>query len=1277
MRWGVGRPGFGRTLVMRAAASVLLAVLLLAGGATVARADGVAAFSSPEPAPGTVVTTLKPNVGVYATDAAGIVSGSLTVDGSSAGTFYLYYPIGHWEEDYDSCEVWWVVDDYTVARPTFIPATNLSYGVHTAVASVTNASGQTSTFSWQFTVDRTPVISAIQPSAGAVVLTGQPLISVTVDDNSSALDGYMTVDGVQVAPAYDSATKTFTYTPPTPLADRAQHTVYFRATDPVGLVAAREWSFRVESGTEIVFFDESPARDATVTAVPVVIGVTADAPLVPISDADSYNVLFLDGVQQTTARSYPVGWWYDDGCEVYYVVEDDSVLRMTTDSLALADGPHTVRAQVRNTSGVTSETVWDFVVAAPPKASQLMPTGTTSNTRPTISAVVTDNGPVPPSVTMRVNGAVVPATFNPSTGVVSYTPAAPLPDGQSSSVVIEMADAGGNTSTAAWSFAVDSAAQATFSNHAPAPDTIVTSSSTTLRATATSINDLVRASTKMWFDGAPVSVSTTQPNSKTITASRSSGTMADGMHIVRMQVTDVLGVSSEESWSFAVSVPPVAINPAPANGTTVNVARPTVAFMMSDNTPGPLNVRLTFNGVVVLDEMRPQGTVQWRPTWDLVNNSQNFVGLVVTDSIGRTRALNWSFKVVAPAPMSDGSYCGNCHVASAHPFGNCSGCHQDYPGYDPHDSNPAAPMGECVDCHGPGGSHNQYYISNCAWCHSGTWAHIPAGHEAATVEQAHVTATAGCELCHATSLVTEHAQYPTDSPFKYQCTTCHASTTQAVRDAIAAPDTRCTACHGATAGHTDLHAGGFTDPNCDSCHEANLTVEHTGGCASCHSSTDPAVTAAIASGEAACWSCHELVGHTELHESALGGNCVDCHDANLVTEHVGKRGLGCAACHVGSSASEKPAKAGAGAPKPSRETPLESHVGLASTPDLGDVADAIASGTTDCEACHDPSYHPEMIVTWGADDYYSWTSTATVGGAALGSLGANPENPGVHAGYQATTAKCGICHSVHRANAAGTRLLDTATATCAGCHRAGTSTVTDVVVSWEDGGPHGSGVDGSCLSRSCHTSSPHGVGASEYAIFAAKLISDGVDAVLEATSGPLSNETSSGITVADLEADPSSGWSAQVRSLVVSGYTCNQAGCHEQTMLAVVSKGWAEERAVTPDAPYAAWVLKTGHSGSAEASATHASYAPVAGCTSCHDQADAATRSGFTFPHSQTAHATASSNTGTARAWLWMTYAGSLGATPTPVGEGDKALDGTCLKCHRDTGGTAGIGITH
>ena len=235
-----------------------------------------------------------------ASDTSDIVSGTLTIDGSAAGMFSLHYPNGHWEDD--GCDSWWVVDDYTAARLSLVPPANLSLGVHTAVATVTNTLGQTSTFTWEFTVDRVPVIVASQPSAGAVILTGQPLISVTVDDNSSALVGYMTINGVAVAPVYDAGTKTFSYTPPTPLADRTQHTVYFRVTDPVGLAAARTWSFRVESGTEVVFFDEAPARDAIVTAVPVAIGVTADSPIVRQGSEDSTQLRI--GVRRAFALEF-------------------------------------------------------------------------------------------------------------------------------------------------------------------------------------------------------------------------------------------------------------------------------------------------------------------------------------------------------------------------------------------------------------------------------------------------------------------------------------------------------------------------------------------------------------------------------------------------------------------------------------------------------------------------------------------------------------------------------------------------------------------------------------------------------------------------------------------------------------------------------------------------------------------------------------------------------------------------------------------------------------
>lgn len=344
------------------------------------------------------------------------------------------------------------------------------------------------------------------------------------------------------------------------------------------------------------------------------------------------------------------------------------------------------------------------------------------------------------------------------------------------------------------------------------------------------------------------------------------------------------------------------------------------------------------------------------------------------------------------------------------------------------------------------------------------------------------------------------------------------------------------------------------------------------------------------------------------------------------------------------------------------------------------VRTAISSGDHSCGACHDINpinNHPGYSVkTWSPENYYAWDTRVN---PLLMEIGDNPYLPGVHGNYTANTAKCGVCHSVHRAKAGGTKLLNTAVATCAGCHQAGVSTVTNVVVSWEAGGPHGSGDPASCLSASCHVGNPHGAGGSQYTIVAAKLLSPAADAALAAA---VSNEASSGISTADLNAEVlavDGGWDESTRSAVRTGYTCNQAGCHVQTMLTVLEPGWAEERFTASDS--GPGVQKTGHL-SVGTPDGQASFAPVTSCVSCHDQTDSATAgvwystvSGYTFPHSQTAAGT--SNTGADRAWLWMTIAGNAGGTGFDFmrTELDKAKDGACLKCHRDVDDLAGIGL--
>ena len=140
-------------------------------------------------------------------------------------------------------------------------------------------------------------------------------------------------------------------------------------------------------------------------------------------------------------------------------------------------------------------------------------------------------------------------------------------------------------------------------------------------------------------------------------------------------------------------------------------------------------------------------------------------------------------------------------------------------------------------------------------------------------------------------------------------------------------------------------------------------------------------------------------------------DCLECHKVNIAEEHE----YDCDTCHNSTDPS---------------------------------VVTAITDGNTECGACHTPGIHPPGFFRV-ARDYYAWTTTPGPRdtGPALGSVGDNPSNPGAHANYLATTAKCGMCHSVHRAAGDGTKLLPTSDATCAGCHTGGTA-ITARMVTW-------------------------------------------------------------------------------------------------------------------------------------------------------------------------------------------------------------------------------------
>ena len=237
------------------------------------------------------------------------------------------------------------------------------------------------------------------------------------------------------------------------------------------------------------FINMKPTPGQVVTALPVNIEVDADDSQYSFDLYDPYSEMFLNGSRLNAGQKL-LGHWegeYYFGYE--WVIDDATIMQMFDPNFELPDGPYTVVARAKNQAGETTETTWDFTLAVPPTAASLTPAANTPYQMPPISAVLNDNiGGGIASVLMRVDGALVPATFDPATRKVSYTPTTPLADNAAHTVELELTDTNGNTGTRSWTFNVKTAALAVFTNRIPEPGSTVYIANPTIGATVSSMN---------------------------------------------------------------------------------------------------------------------------------------------------------------------------------------------------------------------------------------------------------------------------------------------------------------------------------------------------------------------------------------------------------------------------------------------------------------------------------------------------------------------------------------------------------------------------------------------------------------------------------------------------------------------------------------------------------------------------------------------------------------------------------------------------------------------
>jgi hypothetical protein len=220
------------------------------------------------------------------------------------------------------------------------------------------------------------------------------------------------------------------------------------------------------------------------------------------------------------------------------------------------------------------------------------------------------------------------------------------------------------------------------------------------------------------------------------------------------------------------------------------------------------------------------------------------------------------------------------------------------------------PNQACSNCHGQpfqslsgiATSHSACDYPDCHHSYSGRTLGVPTAN-LHYVARADSCAGPACHPVSSNNLTTLH---PT-------CATCHvAGARQAVKDAIAAGNKTCSACHTFT-DHTSQHTVTRTDSCVGAgCHIAsltNLTTLHP-TCATCHGAgLRQAVKDAITANNKACSACHGGADPHPAHPTApvsvvitINGTgygtfaCSTCHANDLRTLHGGLT-TSCVKCH--------------------------------------------------------------------------------------------------------------------------------------------------------------------------------------------------------------------------------------------------------------------------------------------------------------------------------------------------------------------------------------------
>lgn len=528
----------------------------------------------------------------------------------------------------------------TATSITYQPATALSDGVHSAVLSITDKSGNPASATWSFTIDTiAPTVTNQAPSNTTSANPGIAISAQFADTNGSGIDipsVRLVVDGIDVT---DTATKTvseITFTPSTRLADGA-HNVALTLYDMAGNSTTSAWSFGVD-GTVPTVRDIVPANNSFLAA----------------GMAQTVSAQFLDsgaGINLQTVRLEIDG--QNVTAQAQITPEGISYLPVP----AFEQGRRIVSLTVMDIVGNVAVQNWSFTVdTIEPVISAQSPINTAiASPNVVISAQYADaggTGTETGKVKLLVDELDVTDLATITDSSISYS-ARPKLSGGSHVVVLIVQDRAGNTARAQWTFGVDGVG--------PVVTHVAPTSGTTLAADAIPI-----ISAQFQDDGIGVDASkiTLEVDSQDVTSQAqltSSGivfspaqVLIEGNHSAKLTVTDNHGTVTVTTWEFRTATAPVVFGQTPNNTFLPGGAAPTITANFSDIGSGidPGRIQLFFNNAdVTAQAVATSGEIRYAVPQPL-SDSTHQVKLVVVDKAGNVTVNEWSFGTAQPPEIT-------------------------------------------------------------------------------------------------------------------------------------------------------------------------------------------------------------------------------------------------------------------------------------------------------------------------------------------------------------------------------------------------------------------------------------------------------------------------------------------------------------------------------------------------------------------------------------------------------------------------------------------------